>query len=318
MNEMKLLRDVAAESPLLSLEELSVAGDRLLARIAEERQVVAPGRRASPRPVQERGLEERRRFAHRIVIGGVTVAAAAAIAVGVLAGAPAHVARPLPAQLTAREVLDSAAQAALGGPTVVPRPDQFVYTKTVGSSRVVTQTWESVDGSRNGLLIHTKNGHQVLSQTLPSCASRVRKGRVLQCVRPQPAYFPDMPTSAGAMGVYLQQHGGYSAARDLNQLADTVGLMLETDYFRPAQRAALYEFLATSPGLTVERNVQDVTGRPGVSVKWSTGMGTQTEMLVFDPNTHAFLGLTYLDGQAHGSGSALDQVAIVSQAGQLP
>jgi hypothetical protein len=315
---MKLLRDVAVESPLLSLEELSMAADRLLVRIAEERQVVGPGRRTPPRPVQEHGLKERRGLARRIVIGGVTVAAAAAIAVGVLAGAPAHEGRPLPAQLTAREVLDSAAQAALGGPTVAPRPDQFVYTKTVGSSGVVTQTWASVDGSRNGLWIETKNDHQVQSQTLPSCDARVRKGPVLQCVRPLPAYFPDMPASASAMGGYLRQHGGYSAARDLNQLADTVGLWLETHYFLPAQRAALYEFLATTPGLTVERNVQDVTGRPGVSVKWPTGMGTQTEMLVFDPDTYAFLGLTYLDGQARGSGSALDQVAIVSQAGQLP
>jgi hypothetical protein len=50
----------------------------------------------------------------------------------------------------------------------------------------------------------------------------------------------------------------------------------------PAQRAALYEFLATMPGLTLERNVKDISGRPGIGVSWSF-MGS-TAVLIFDPS----------------------------------
>jgi hypothetical protein len=44
--------------------------------------------------------------------------------------------------------------------------------------------------------------------------------------------------------------------------------MLASDYILPAQRAALYRFLAATPGLTVEPQVRDVSGRLGIGVVW--------------------------------------------------
>ena len=89
------------------------------------------------------------------------MAAAAAITAGVLAGthrtAPAPVTVPVPT-LTAREVLEHAASAALKEPAVVPRDDQFVYTKVVGPGGVVELSWLSVDGTRNGLTESPMNG----------------------------------------------------------------------------------------------------------------------------------------------------------------
>jgi Sigma-70, region 4/Sigma-70 region 2 len=56
------------------------------------------------------------------------------------------------ARLTAEQVLDRAAAAALKQPTVIPRPDQFVYHKEYDSGQI-HQTWISVDGTRNGLTV---------------------------------------------------------------------------------------------------------------------------------------------------------------------
>src|ERR1700704_4127659 len=57
-------------------------------------------------------------------------------------------------------------------------------------------------------------------------------------------------------------------ARQFRLRQATVGFMLESDYILPAQRAALYRFLAATPGLTVEAHVRDVSGRPGIGVVW--------------------------------------------------
>ena len=76
-----------------------------------------------------------------------------------------------------------------------------------------------------------------------------------------------MPTTASAMPGYLAKTQGVRL-NDINDVAKVVGVA-QSDYLLPAQRAAFYEFLATTPGLTLERHVKDVTGRPGIGVSWS-------------------------------------------------
>jgi hypothetical protein len=132
---------------------------------------------------------------------------------------------------------------------------------------------------------------------------------------PTPAYFPGMPTTAAAMGPYLERTQGIRLG-DLNDLAKTVGYMLESDYIRPAQRAALYEYLATTPGLIVEHNVRDISGRPGVGVGWS--FEGAKAMNIFDPATYAYLGLTTWGNHGEVGGDALIHTAIVNHPGQLP
>lgn len=297
----------------------------------------------------------------RIAIGGVTVAAAAAITAGVLAGTPqpsqlrtpraARSAETVPVTLTAREVLEGAAQAALKQEAVVPRADQFVYTKVDGGTGgSVVQTWLSVNGTRDGLERQTGSDGKGTSSVILSCANgshRVRTpgigGKPLKLggkpmtpgqykqkygtsvpmdgpfltvpCTPAPAYFPGMPASAAAMGAYLQRTQGIRPG-NLNDLAKTVGFMLESDYILPAQRAALYEFLATTPGLIVEHDVRDISGRPGVGVGWSFEGGKAIN--IFAPGTYAYLGLTTWGVQGQEGGDALIQTAIVSHPGQLP
>ena len=125
----------------------------------------------------------------RIVVG-VTSGAVAALAVGLtLSSLPGGthsagtaIAHPSPstsgaaviAVLTAKQVLDTAATAALSHPGAAPRPDQFVYTKVGDGAGHVTQTWLSVDGSRNGLMEgHGANG----TTTILGCVNGKRQFR---------------------------------------------------------------------------------------------------------------------------------------------
>ncbi|MGH3420092.1 MAG: CU044_5270 family protein [Streptosporangiaceae bacterium] len=337
MNDLDLLRECAPDAPLLSSAELSEARHRVLTTIARSRAASASGVRP-PRAELRPGL------ARRIVIGGVTVAAAAAITAGVLAGtqrtAPAVV--TVPTQLTARELLEHAAAAALREPVVVPRDDQFVYTKLVGPGGVAELSWLSVDGTRNGLTESPMNGK--LQKTVQlGCVNGSRTMRTpgrdgkpikgghkpiiaktpvpmdgpvvtVPCT-PERAFFPDMPTTAAAMGPYLERIQGIRL-NDLNDLSKTVGEMLQSDYILPAQRAALYRFLATTPGLTVDRHVRDVSGRLGIGVVWRF-YGSRA-MNIFDPRTFAYLGMTTWGEQGQVGGAALVQTAVVDRAGELP
>ena len=300
------------------------------------------------------GSARPRRKAARVGIAvGVTSGAVAALAVGLtLSSLPggAHSAgtaighpRSSPSQpaaiavLTAKQVLDTAATAALSHPGAAPRPDQFVYAKVGDGSGHVAQTWLSVDGSRNGLAEDPgPNG----TTTILGCVDGERRirlpgyngkpytgppkpkapvpldGPVLteQCT-PQPAFFPAMPTTARALPGYLAKTQGVRL-NDINDVAKVVGGIFQSDYLLPAQRAALYEFLATMPGLTLERHVTDITGRRGIGVSWSF-MGS-TAVLVFDPGTYTLLGITTRGEQGQVGGGALLQLAITNQAGQQP
>jgi hypothetical protein len=334
MNDLDVLRDLAPDAPLLSITELSVARERVLAEVTQGRHSFRPA-------AAERRWAKRRGPARRITIGGVTVAAAAAITAGVLVvGGTTPSVVTVPAKLTAREVLNQAAAAALRQDAVVPREDQFVYTKDVSPGGVVQLSWLSVDGTRNGLTESPMNG-KVQKTSQQGCVNGSRayrtpgyngkpykrghdpiKKRVpndgplmtVPCT-PERAFFPDMPTTAAAMGPYLQRTQGIRT-NDLNDLSKTVGFILNDDYILPAQRAALYRYLAATPGLTVERHVRDVSGRPGIGVVWHF-YGSKS-MNIFDPRTFAYLGMTTWGEQGQVGGAALVRTAIVDRAGELP
>jgi hypothetical protein len=259
----------------------------------------------------------------------------AATAIGQPSAAPSRTA--VIAVLTAKQVLDTAATAALSHPGAPPRPDQFVYTKVGDGGGHVAQTWLSVDGSRNGLAedqapnatttilgcvdgkrqirLPGYNGKPYTGPAQPKAAVPLDGPVVTEPCIPQPAFFAAMPTSASAMPAYLAKTQGVRL-NDVNDVAKVVEGMFQSDYLLPAQRAALYEFLATTPGLTLERNVKDISGRPGIGVGWSF-MGSKA-VLIFDPRTYTLLGMTTQGEQGQVGGGALLQMAITNQAGQEP
>jgi hypothetical protein len=140
-------------------------------------------------------------------------------------------------------------------------------------------------------------------------------GPVTQPCIAEPAYLPGMPASAGEMQDYLAKTFG-AAPRDAAVAQKVTESLLDQDYLLPAQRAALYRFFMTLPGLRVIPRVRDYVGRPGVGVSL-TGDGFMA-IWIFDPKTFAYLGSTDVTGSKTTSGSAVLQVAIVNNAGQRP
>jgi hypothetical protein len=92
-----------------------------------------------------------------------------------------------------------------------------------------------------------------------------------------------------------------------NELGKAADFLMMSTYLLPAQRAALFELMARTPGFTVVNGVQDVLGRAGVAIRWFYG-GVMAEVIV-SPGTYAYLGNSF---------DALIKFAIVNKAGQLP
>jgi hypothetical protein len=228
----------------------------------------------------------------------------------------------------ALQVLHRAAAASLHQPAVIPRPGQFIYTKILAfEGKPTIQAWTSVDGRHYGLgqlgdLPASKLPACVNGQiSLPPSASPAPAATpmVAGSCTPQPGYFPDMPTTADRMQAFMERTlspKARSEGQAPNAIAQTIGEWEMSDYFLPAQRAALYQYLATLPGVTVVRDARDVGGRLGIGVSW-TFDGARM-MNIFDPHSYALLGVTMRDAEGQQSGQALLRTAIVDKPGQLP
>ncbi len=216
-------------------------------------------------------------------------------------------------------MLDHAARSALAQPAVVPRPDQFVYWKTAGSLSGATETWRSADGSRDGFVLSGGNKTMLWGcsggwQTVQPDPGSGRTSLTQRCVA-EPAFLPGVPATASGMRDYLARNFG-SSVRDAAVAEKVTEIMLYQNYLLPAQRAALYQFLVTLPGLKVVPHGRDYAGRPGVGVSLTTG--GFTTMWIFDPKTFAYLGDVEQAGGKLISGDAVLKVAIVDEAGQRP
>jgi hypothetical protein len=313
MNDMELMWELGQETPLPAHGELGPARGRLTAAIAAESTVCGRPAAAAPR---RRGWPVRRLAL--AATGSALAAASAAIAL-TISGSPAT---PKVDPVAAR-VLHNAALAALRLPDGAPRPDQFVYTKMKNSDGSPYQSWLSVDGSRTGLIRGADGGQTI---TVAGC----RNGRQLvhpqdnlnapavwqSCV-PHPAYYPSMPTSPAAMGSYLDKTFGVRPGDPAYQTDMEKGIneLLTQAYLSSRQRAALYELMAKTPGITVIPDVADIIGRHGVGVAWPSSHGGGRLVIIFQFKTYAELGV---GEQGQKGGSALLKIAIVNKAGQLP
>ncbi|GHG33920.1 MULTISPECIES: CU044_5270 family protein [Amycolatopsis] len=268
MDEMQLLRDFAGPAGLPGREDLARKRAELLAA-------------ATARP--------RRR---RVLWGGVTAAGLAAAAAAAVVLTPAATPVPPDPGPEPVRILHAAAAKARALPDVVPRPDQFVYTKTRLADGRENETWASVDGTHDGLQF--LYGHEA---SLAGCRDGKRvqhesHGRTVtnRCV-PHPAAPTDLPTDADTMLAYLHKstHGEGDTLHDLGSEV----IELAEGYLRPAVRAALYEAVAKVPGLVARTDAKDATGRTVLGVTWDSttvhGIGNQAEFL-FDPVTFAYRG----------------------------
>jgi hypothetical protein len=199
----------------------------------------------------------------------------------------------------------------------VPRPDQFLYTR----QEMPTETWEtwySVDGSRVG---QYRGNDGVAHEVSPCETTKPATG----CTIP-PAYDPDLPTDAAEMRAYLtNKEDSYNGQYTDKVTSDNLYLwrameLLDRAYVRPAARAALFEMFADADGFTVVDHAVDGAGRSGVGVRMTAGDGMylstdgSAPILVFDKDTHAYLGVAFGDGT--DGRVAIVRRAIVDEVGQ--
>jgi hypothetical protein len=217
------------------------------------------------------------------------------------AGHPGHASavKPFTGRLTAARFLDAAARAALmTQPATPPQPGQFVYAETEGpggSSRY--QIWQSADGSQAGLVINAQGA-------IPLTPCTVAQAQASHCATTA-GYLPGLPVRPGAVPAYLTKIGLAGAADQpagsnsgelhkpiahwvANDIGKIVAVMLSDTYLKPAQRAALYKFMARTPGFTVAAHVTDAIGRPGVGIRW-TYQGI-SNVIIFSRRDYAYLG----------------------------
>ena len=94
-----------------------------------------------------------------------------------------------------------------------------------------------------------------------------------------------------------------------NDLGKEIDSLLSDTYLLPAQRAALFRYMARTPGYFVVRHAADAIGRPGVGIAWRY-QGSET-MIIFDPRNYAYLGDRTDAAAASYQGAALVKLKIV-------
>jgi hypothetical protein len=320
MNDLDLITGLRPEMPLAGPDQLGHARARVMAEVAAEprapRLAAAPGRWPRRLAMSTVGVSA--------VVAGVAIALVAGSASAPSAGppsvAPSSHSGPSgqhtqAAALTAAQWLSSAATATRQQAFVVPRPDQYVYTETVGppGGAGKSRAWYSVDGSRAGL----EEPAGLLPGPLPPCtAAQAEAAQVAGGCALKAAYLPQMPTSPQAMLDYLTRVGvTVKAAPPLTAVVlgkDLSGLLTDL-YLTPAQRTAMFQLMARTPGFTLVRNAADALGRSGVGIAWQDAGITM--MLIFNPRTYGYLGENL---HVHGRWKPFEALVTMKIVSKLP
>ncbi|WP_149822611.1 CU044_5270 family protein [Streptomyces tailanensis] len=344
LRELSGLRGLAgfdAGTPPLDDEARRRGRARLLAVITAPDADRATSTRVRPAPGVRRPLL-------RIALAG---AMAAAVTAGVLVAVedgdgsrgktakPPVVSSPAMRNVSAQAVLNGAAAYAREHErTVVPRDDQFIYTKVIikeinqktGTTKThVDEVWRSVDDSKPSWIMEVGKGWW--SPPLPENASswpprdwgRLKKlptepEQLILAI--QNDFFPrkEKNTSLDKITDREWSHIHFSLA----------GLLMHVPVMPEGLRPAAYEALGMVPGVKAVPNQKDAKGRTGVAITYDDP--TQPERVgasyfIFDPETYAFLGFRHERSSGDGKNmkvytqlSYLDSWAIVDKAKQRP
>jgi hypothetical protein len=305
MDELKLLRKLRAHVPAPSAAVTARARSRLLERAA------------SPRPRRRRLTPRRAALAGALAVA-LTLALWAVSTVelgGRGAGASAQ----------AATLLHRAAAVAAAQPELPASNDQYVFVESRVSyaglndqDRLVLppaprlrRIWQSVDGSRPGLLREPGTSTALEPNPQPSLGSTYR---LLQSLPTDPHRLLER--------IYTDTKG--TGPNPQQEAFVTIGDLVRESIVPPKVRAALYQAAALIPGVELVANAVDAAGRHGVAVA-RTHDSWRTE-LIFDRTTLGFLGERQVlvkswAGLAPGSvigTSAVLRSAIVDRPGQLP
>lgn len=321
MTDLELIVQLRPDALLPELAELATARSRLAQAIAAE----TGGAARVAGGVKVTGHQRLRQWAGRswppvVVLVGVVMVAA--VVAAFLLTRPSRVtpAKAKAGLIAAAQFLGKAAKALNTHPAQPgssPRPNQFVYAEAESAAGSLYQIWQSADGAQPGLI---RNGQG----RFPLAACTVAQAQATGCAE-SAGFLPQMPTRPARLRAFLKSIGVIQpdtastpgwAANDLGKAVDS---LMSNTYLLPAQRAALFRFMAQTPGFVIVQGVHDAIGRPGVAVQWTYEGGTA--QIILNPTTYAYLGdrTTYRgENPAQFDGEALVKLAYVDKAGQQP
>ncbi|TQS28050.1 CU044_5270 family protein [Microbispora sp. KK1-11] len=274
LTDLPELRDLFADKPHPTADRLAPARTALLAEARTKRRPWTRTRTVGLR---------------RLMLAGGLVAAMAGGVIAVQTLTPS-------APASAADVLRLAAEAATATQWPEPRDDQYLhyeriaYTRSengvpnVGPRHITGEVWESVDGSRPGLLwnkpaksIPHGNEYRELLTRCPGHPDR-----------PTYADLRGWPTDQEQLRHKLAERGNHpagnkdTAAQTWNGAVRVLGTPVP-----PTLQAAIFEIAATLPGIEMEE-LKDATGRSGIAVTRVDSEGR--ESLIFDKSSYVFLG----------------------------
>jgi len=263
---------------------------------------------------------------------------AVALAAGGLAIQAIGLGDQRPPAASASEILRLAAEAARQQPELTARPDQYVFTEFLATTRerpdsgpyltVRTQLWQSAGG-----LAHPRVRHR--PENDPDGWSDLKVIRPDDPTNPErkldefpsPAYHGDLPDDPDALLRYLREHPvdlhlPDGAGGDAGSMVYVTARSMLDGYVPPKALAALFELLAREPGAVVmPDDVVDAAGRRGVAIRMPGVIGGSHDF-IFDRETYVYLGTrsAVVRGgvESMDSASALVRLAIVDEPGQVP
>ncbi|MEV5980106.1 CU044_5270 family protein [Streptomyces sp. NPDC052114] len=285
MNELDELRGWDAGAPPLDDDTRHRARVRLFAAMNEEGPAVRPVRR---RPVL------------RIALAGLVAAAVAATVVVTVDGAKGGQqagpgSSPNVAGVAAAKVLHGAAawEREHEKRTVVPRDDEFIYSKRVireteqktGEVKTYTdEMWDSVDGSQRSLSMELG---KIMWEGPLGKGEGVwppRRWEELKKLPTDPAKLVPVIVSMGTSDKPVS-----AFTKDERwQAYFLLGELLKAPVLPEGLRAAAYEGLALVPGVKTVEGVEDSAGRTGVGIAYPDEF--KGRYLIFDAKSHEFLG----------------------------
>lgn len=289
--------DLAGPERLLA-GEISAAGE-------------AGGAARQARGSRVRGARGKRGYGRRIVVVGAVAAVAAAAAVIVVQGAgdqagkrPATAAgSPRPSSVaavpgpaaTAAQLVAYAIRAAAASPVFDPKPDEWIYTKTLAATssageggmlfgppngKAVSQSWTRVDGREVAFL---QNGKLVISP------GGGEPGGWPNVSYP---YLDSLPSSPAKLKAVIEaglKAQNYVVGSGNIGVFNAIQALIENVVLPVKLRAGLYGVLARDPAVHFDPRVADFAGQTGVAF-YTYQEGYLKVEIVINPRTYAYLG----------------------------
>ncbi|WP_328670733.1 CU044_5270 family protein [Streptomyces sp. NBC_00328] len=277
MDDLSLVRDLAAEQAAPTDRARAVAFARLQTAIGEE---TGDGSGALAR---QRPLSRRLVFRAAVAATG-TAAVAGTTLLAVRAGGPQLTA------LNAAQVLRRAADRSRADDNgmPIPRDDQYMYSKEIThrtydrrgrKMRLVDEYWLSVDGSKTSRSIY--NGR---IQDEPPLTKHQ-----MQSIPLQYAKLKKWPTDPDELLKWFR--GGGDPAKDpqvdLGAYFEACMFLRGPRVLPPGLRAAAFEALSKMTAIRIDHDRVNALGRHGIGVSYpGAAIG-----FVFDSKTYAYLGI---------------------------